>query len=106
MLDRLWNGNGGLGWDESCEDDYIAPLREHLPSQEVFSPQECEVIAAKLDAIVATGRRNSQVPEGEDSVLEGAGAEVDYIVCRVVEWCRRFPQPIPLRSEDEYPGHF
>lgn len=106
VLDRLWNGHGGLGWDESCEDDYIAPLREHLPSNEVFSAGECDAIIAKLDAIVATGRRNSQVPEAEDAVLEGAGAEVDYIVGRVVDWCRHFPQPISLRSEDEYRGHF
>lgn len=68
--------------------------------------RECDAIIAKLDAIVATGRRNSQVSEAEDAVLEGARAEVDYMVSRVVDWCRHFLQLIPLRSEDEYRGHF
>jgi hypothetical protein len=109
VLDRLWNGNGGLGWDESCEEDYIAPLREHLVTRDVFSERECEQITEKLDAIVATGRENAKrtaaAGEGETTLLP-AGQEVRYIVERTVEWCRHFPEPIPLREEDEYRGHF
>lgn len=88
VLDRLWNGNGGLGWDKSCEDDYIAPLREHLVTQDVFSKSECERISDKLDAIVATGRENAKrtaaAGEGEATLL-AAGEEVRYIVERTVE---------------------
>src|SRR5438309_8272737 len=60
VLDRLWNGHGGTGWDESCEADFIAPLREHLITSDVFSADERAVIGQKLDEIVAVGRRNSQ----------------------------------------------
>jgi hypothetical protein len=35
VLDRLWNGNGGLGWNEGCEADYVAPLREYLATDEI-----------------------------------------------------------------------
>lgn len=109
VLDRLWNGNGGLGWDESREEDYIAPLREHLVTQDVFSECECEQITNKLDAIVATGRENgrrtAEAGEGEATLLP-AGEEVRYVVERTVEWCRHFPEPIPLSEEDEYHGHF
>lgn len=109
VLDRLWNGNGGLGWDESCEEDYIAPLREHLVTQDVFSESECEQITDKLDAIVGTGRENAKrtAAAGEDeTTLLPVGAEVRYIVERTIEWCRHFSEPIPLHADDEYRGHF
>ncbi|PTY00140.1 hypothetical protein [Opitutus sp. ER46] len=109
VLDRLWNGNGGLGWDESCEEDYIAPLREHLVTRDVFSESECEHITDKLDAIVAIGRENAKrtaaVGEGETTLLP-AGEEVRYIVEQTVKWCRHSSEPIPLRGDDEYRGHF
>jgi hypothetical protein len=109
VLDRLWNGNGGLGWDESCEEDYVAPLREHLVSRDVFSERQCDEISAKLDAIVAIGRKNMEriaaAGDGE-ATLDSSAVDVDYIVRRVVDWCRHFPTPIPIKSEDEYHGHF
>ncbi len=109
VIDRLWNGHGGTSWDESCEEDYVAPLREHLVTTEVFSSDECAVIARKLDDLVTIGRKNLQHTadaEGEETVLDSAGAEVDYLVLRVVDWCRHFPEPIPLADEEEYHGHF
>lgn len=107
VLDRIWNANGGAGWSESCEEDYIQPLREHLPSSEVFSPAVCAEIHAKLDTIVVVGRRNLQIPEDkEDATYESDAGAVNYVVRRTVEWCRHFTEPIPLGPEEEYRGHF
>lgn len=109
VLDRIWNGNGGGNWGESDEADYIAPLREHLITAEVFSPDVCEMIGQKLDAIAEVGRRNSRAileVDDEGIVLESACAEVDYLILRAVDWCRHFPTPIPLGADEEYHGHF
>ncbi|MCX6953198.1 MAG: hypothetical protein NTV51_13680 [Verrucomicrobia bacterium] len=109
VLDRIWNGHGGASWGESDEADYIAPLREHLIAAEVFSPDVCELIGQKLDKIVEVGRRNSRaIPrdDGDGIALESACNEVDYVVLRVVDWCRHLPTPIPLGADEEYHGHF
>lgn len=110
VIDRIWNGHGGGGWDESCETDYVAPLREHLVSREVFGAEECATISQKLDDLVVIGRENlrKEAAAGEDEDVEwrSAGAEADYLVARVVEWCRHFPDPVPLGSDEEYHGHF
>jgi hypothetical protein len=106
VLDRLWNGNGGGGWDESCEDDYIAPLREHLATDAMFSDEERLIILRKLDEVVASGSTNLSIdPNDEDAGFEPAGSQVDYIVQRTIEWCRRHPDEIPIAEEDEYRGH-
>jgi hypothetical protein len=109
VLDRLWNGNGGLGWDESCEIDYVAPLREHLATDEMFSTDVRAQISRKLDEMVALGGRNLRAIEAageEETMLESAGVDIDYIVERTVDWCRRHPDPIPIADEEEYRGHF
>jgi hypothetical protein len=108
VLDRLWNGNGGLGWDESCEEDYVAPLREHLARDEMFSTDVRAQITRKLDEMVATGRRNLRAIEtaGEKETVLESCVDVDYIVQRTVEWCRRHSDPIPIADEEEYRGHF
>jgi hypothetical protein len=75
----------------------------------VFTERECEVITAKLDAIVAIGRKNLAriVTAGEGStVLDSSGGDVDYIVKRAVDWYRLFREPIPIGPADEYRGHF
>lgn len=107
VLDRLWNGNGGAGWDESCEEDYIAPLREHLATDAMFASDVRSTIQRTLDEIVAIGRRNFQIdPEDEDAGFEPAGSQVEYIVQRTIEWCRHHPEEIPLGEDDEYRGHY
>lgn len=111
VLDRMWNGNGGGGWGASDETDYIAPLREHLATDDFFDPKERALITQKLDAIVEIGRRNMEKEtlteeEKEDATYEFAGNEVDTIVQATVRWCRRYPDPIPIAGEDEYRGHF
>lgn len=106
VLDRFWNANGGGGWDESCEEDYIAPLREHLATDPIFSEKVRSTIHRKLDEKVATGRKNLQInPDEENAVLEPIGSQVDYIVQRTIEWCRRHRDEIPIAEEDEYRGH-
>lgn len=112
VLDRIWNANGGASWDESREEDYIAPLREHLLDPAVFSAEECAAISERLDRIAAVGRRNSRIEEtaaeheAEDVFFEPIGTEVNYLVSCAIAWCRHFPEPIALREEDEYRGHF
>jgi hypothetical protein len=106
VLDRLWNSNGGGGWNESCEVDYIAPLREHLASDPMFSEGERLEILRSLEEIVEIGRMNLQIdPEAEDAVLEPIGSQVDYIVQKTIEWCRRHPKEVPLAEDDDYYGH-
>ena len=108
VLDRIWNGNGGLGWDESCEEDYVAPLREQLAMDALFSEMERAELLRKLDDLVAVGRENIKRAEeaaGEETAFESAGGEVDYIVDRAIEWCVRHPEPIPISDEEPYLGH-
>jgi hypothetical protein len=107
VLDRLWNANGGGGWGESCEEDYVAPLRAHLASDPMFSDEVRAMILRKLDEIVAIGRKNLQIdPEDEDAGFEGAGSQVDYVVMRTIEWCQRYPDEIQIAEEDDYRGHY
>jgi hypothetical protein len=107
VLDRLWNGNGGLGWDEGCEKDYVAPLREHLAVDDIFSATERDEISAKLDEIVTAGSENLRriAAAGEDETTLESGVDVDYIVERTVEWCMHYPDPIALSDDEEYHGH-
>jgi len=108
VLDRLWNGNGGLGWSEGCEEDYVAPLREHLASDEMFSEKQRATIVQKLDQIVAVGRENlDRIEEaGEGETTLRSEVDVTYIIQRTIEWCRGHPDPIPIADEEEYRGHF
>lgn len=109
VLDRVWNGNGGLGWIEECEEDYIAPLREHLSTDAIFSEAQRSLIAGALDEIVATGRENRKRLEeaGEkETTLRFPGRSVDLIVQHTIEWCRQHPEPIQIADDEEYHGHF
>jgi hypothetical protein len=108
VLDRLWNGNGGLGWSEGCEVDYVAPLRDHLATDEMFSEEQRASIAQKLDQIVAVGRENLQrIKEaGDGETTLRSEVDVTYIVQHTIEWCHRHPDPIPIADEEEYHGHF
>ena len=110
VIDRMWNGNGGTGWDESCEEEYIAPLKEHLPSPDVFSSAQCREILAKLDEIAACGRENLKRSadadlRDEETTLLFPGDAPDYVVLRTVEWCLRHPDPIAIKDEEDYHGH-
>lgn len=82
VIDKIWNGNGGGGWDESCENDYLDPLREHLCSDPVFSPEEQSEIRDCLDQIAAIGRNNVAVEASadEDAQFESDHGAADRLV--------------------------
>jgi len=107
VLDRLWNGHGGHGWSESCEEDYITPLREHLAHDAMFSDDVQRSIEEKLDEVVAIGRGNLKcIQAAGDSESTLQFVDVDYLVQRSIEWCHLHPIPIPIAEDEEYRGHF
>ena len=111
VIDRVWNGNGGTGWDESCEEEFIRPLKAHLPDSKVFSAAQCREITSKLEEIVSAGRENlkriaeAETRDEETTLCFPSGAP-DYIVRRTVDWCAHYPAPISIRDEEEYHGHY
>lgn len=111
VIDRVWNGNGGTGWDQSSEEEFIQPLKDYLPDSKVFSEAQCREILSKLEEIVAAGRENlKRIADADESDEETTlcfpGEAPDYIVLRTVDWCIHYPDPISIREEEEYHGHF
>lgn len=107
VIDKIWNGNGGGGWDEGCETDYIEPLRAHLCVDPVFTRAERAELESCLDRIVSAGRKNSALQgiDDEDTYFESDHGAADAIVRFVVRWCRNYPEPIPISEDEEYHGH-
>jgi len=110
VIDHMWNGNGGTGWDESCEEEYIEPLRKYLASRDVFSEAQCLEILARLDEIVDCGRENLRREtdaglRNEENTLLFPGDAPEYLVSRTVDWCMQRPEPLKIQDEEEYHGH-
>jgi hypothetical protein len=110
VIDRMWNGNGGTGWDESCDEEYIEPLKKYLVNLDVFSEEKCREILEKLEEIVDCGRENlrgeadTDSRDGETTLLFPGNAPA-YLVERTVEWCLFYPEPLAIRDDEEYRGH-
>lgn len=87
-IDHEMNGNGGCNWVESDYTEYLDTLREHLTSESSFSSEQLAKIRWSLDEIIACGRELEQQGESGRSATEA----VDYLILRVVDWCRIHPR--------------
>jgi hypothetical protein len=87
-IDHEMNGNGGCNWVESDYVEYLDALREHLTSESQFSSEQLAKIRWSLDEIIACGRELEQQGESGRSATEA----VDYLILRVVDWCRLHPR--------------
>ena len=87
-IDHEMNGNGGCNWVESDYTEYLDTLREHLTSESSFSAEQFAKIRWSLDEIIACGRELEQQGESGRSATEA----VDYLILRVVDWCRMHPR--------------
>jgi len=84
LIDHEMNGNGGCNWVESDYVEYLDALREHLTAERRFSSEQLGKIRWSLDEIIACGRELEQQGESGRSATEA----VDYLILRVVDWCR------------------
>jgi hypothetical protein len=107
VIDKIWNVNGGGGWDESCESDYIQPLRTHLSVDAMFSKADRTEIDRCLDTIASVGRKNCalEAHDDKDTYFESDCGAAERLISFVVRWCHEHPDPIPLLSDEEYHGH-
>lgn len=87
MIDHEMNGNGGCNWVESDYTEYLETLREQLTKERAFSSDQQSKIRWSLDEIIACGRELDQKGESGRSATEA----VDYLILRVVDWCRLHP---------------
>lgn len=84
VLDHEMNGNGGCNWVESEFVEFLDVLRDHLLAESRFSPEQLAKIQWSLDEIIACGRELEEEGESGRSATEA----VDYLILRVVDWCR------------------
>jgi hypothetical protein len=88
VIDHEMNGNGGCNWVESDYVEYLDTLREHLTTESRFSSEQLGKIGWSLEEIVACGRELEQHGQSSRAATEA----VDYLILRVVDWCRLHPR--------------
>jgi hypothetical protein len=88
IIDREMNGNGGANWTETGYTEYLDDLRNHLTAETHFSDEQLAKIRWSLDEIIACGK---ELVEMGESRRNATGA-VDYLILRVVDWCRWNPK--------------
>jgi len=96
-LDDESKRNGNMNWDEADE-EAIAYLREHLCDSSAFDRKEIERINKALDRALAAG-------QSTEENWFSADEELNYLVCRVVDFCKGKKELISIKEEDEYIGH-
>jgi hypothetical protein len=84
MVEHEMNGNGGCNWLESDYTEYLDTLRNHLTTESRFSTEQLGEIRWSFDEILACARELEQQGESSRSATEA----VDYLILRVVDWCR------------------
>jgi hypothetical protein len=103
VLDKHFNYNGGINWDEQADRELLETLREHLLGHSGFTPEENKRVEWALTEILLCGRELET--EGESS--RSAGEAINILVCRAMDWIHAHPKEIKLGDNDEgYVGHF
>jgi len=103
VLDKHFNYNGGINWDEQAHRELLATLREHLLCYGGFTFGESKRVEWALNEILLCGRELETVGESSRS----AGEAINILVCRVVDWINAHPNEIKIGNDDEgYVGHF
>jgi hypothetical protein len=88
VIDHEMNGNGGVNWPDADYSEFMDALRSNLTSEKRFSAEQLERIRWSLDEIEACGLELEQKGESARNATEA----VDYLILRVVDWCRMNPR--------------
>lgn len=88
VIEHEMNHNGGVNWPNSDYSDFLDALKDNLTTESNFTPEQRGKIRWALDEITACGRELEQ--QGESS--RNATEAVDYLILRVVDWCRLHPR--------------
>jgi hypothetical protein len=88
VIDHELNGNGDVNWAESDYTEFLDTLRDHLTTETRFTPEQLAKIRWSLDEIIACGRELEEQGESGRSATEA----VDYLILRVVDWCKMHPR--------------
>jgi len=86
--------NGNVNWDEGFR-KFTDFLYRHLRDEVVFD----EGTIRRIEEDIAEIRRYGE--EGEEFSYEEGEDVFDRTTDRVVEWCRRHPEPIPKTIDPE-----
>ena len=84
----LRSDNGGCNWEEKNYIEYLDAIRGHLTAEQNFTSGQITKICWSLDEIIACGRELEKQGESRRNATEA----VDYLVARVVDWCRIHPR--------------
>ncbi|PTY02047.1 hypothetical protein DB347_25150 [Opitutaceae bacterium EW11] len=101
VLDKQFNYNGGVNWDEDADREYLDELRDQLACYEGFTTDEKQRIEWALDEILECGRELQS--KGESS--RPASTAIDILVCRSVDWVLAHPDEVKTDGDGEYLGH-
>lgn len=88
VIEKEMNHNGGCNWQEKDYIGYLHAIRHQLTSEQSFTSDQLAKIRWSLDEISACGRELEQQGESGRNATEA----VDYLVARVVDWCRIHPR--------------
>ena len=88
VIEKEMNHNGGCNWEEKDYIEYLDAIRDHLTTEQSFTPEQLAKIRWSLDEIIACGRELERQGESGRSATEA----VDYLVARVVDWCQIHPR--------------
>ena len=75
-------------WAESDYTEFLDALRDHLTTETRFTPEQLAKIRWSLDEIIACGRELEEQGKSGRSATEA----VDYLILRVVDWCKMHPR--------------
>ena len=86
-IEKEMNHNGGCNWQERDYVDYMDTIRGILNSEPSFTAEQLSRVRWALDEITTCGRELEEKGESSRNATEA----VDYLVARVVDWCRIHP---------------
>ncbi len=88
VVEKEMNHNGGCNWQEKDYFEYLDSIRDLLTAEPQFTSEQQAKIRWSLDEIIECGRELEKVGESSRNATEA----VDYLVSRVVDWCRIHPR--------------
>jgi hypothetical protein len=86
-VENEMNRNGGANWNEGNYAEYLDIIRDTLLSERQFAPDQMAKIRSSIQEIAECGRELQEDGESSRPIKE----PIDYLVARVVDWCRAHP---------------
>jgi len=101
VVEKELNHNGGINWRNEDYAEYLDIIRDILLREARFTSEQLTKARRSLDDIITWGIAWGKLEEAQDSEPENVDPEkearlneaVDFLVARVVDWCRLNPRP-------------